>query len=56
MTTDDERRLEELQDHIDEVRRRAQEHGTLPDGEPVRSLADPDGDGDVDPYRVETGG
>ena len=51
----DDERLEELQDEIDQVRRQAQEHGTLPDDDEQR-LIDPDGDGDVDPHKVQPSG
>ena len=37
-------------------RREAEAHGTIPDPDPQPSLADPDGDGKTDPYRVQTGG
>lgn len=48
--------LDELQDQIDDVRRDAEEHGTIPSDEPRQTLADPDGDGDVEPYEAPTGG
>lgn len=47
--------LDDLQDRIDEVRADAEEHGTLPSTDPAPTLADPDGDGDVEPYEAPTG-
>lgn len=44
----EQERLDQLQEDIDEVRRRAQEHGTLPRTDHERTLIDPDGDGDTD--------
>ncbi|MET0728845.1 MAG: hypothetical protein ABWZ76_11165 [Acidimicrobiales bacterium] len=43
-----EDRLEELKERTDEVRRQAEEHGTLPDSTPEQSFIDPDGDGRID--------
>jgi hypothetical protein len=48
----EQERLEELQDEIDDVRRGAEEHGTIPPSGPPRTFADPDGDGKVDPTPV----
>ena len=48
--------LDQLQGQIDDVRRYAEEHGTVPDREPKPTLADPDGDGEVEPYEAPTGG
>lgn len=45
-------RLEELQEEIDEVRRQAEDHATIPPSDPPRTFADPDGDGEVDPTPV----
>lgn len=41
----EQERLHEVQEEIDEVRREAEEHGTLPPEHPERTFADPDGDG-----------
>lgn len=38
-------RTEALQQGIDDARRQAQEHGTLPNPDPEPTLVDPDGDG-----------
>ena len=47
-------RIDELGDQIDQVRREAQEHGTIPDEEPT--LADPDGDGEEEPFTAQPPG
>ena len=41
-------RLEELEQQIDEVRREAVGHGTIPPSDPPRTFADPDADGEVE--------
>ena len=56
MAEPNDEQLDQLQDQIDDVRRDAEEHGTVPSSEPRQTLADPDGDGEVEPYRVQTGG
>jgi hypothetical protein len=45
-------RIEEVEEKIDEARRRAEDDGLLPPEDPPRTFADPDGDGDVDPPNV----
>lgn len=52
----DEQRLADLDDTIDRARHAAEEHGTIPSDDHEQTLADPDGDGETDPYRVQTGG
>ncbi len=44
----DEERLEQLEQGIEEARRQAEEHGTLPRSEPEQTFIDPDADGRVD--------
>lgn len=44
----DEERLEELKKGIDEARRQAEEHGTIPSSEPEQTFIDPDADGRID--------
>lgn len=59
MTPDTERMQEqtdELQRDIDEARRQAQEHGSLPDSEPKQTYADPDGDGEEEDAGALPGG
>ena len=43
-----EDRVDELEQRTAEVRRQAEEHGTLPDSTPEQSFIDPDGDGRID--------
>jgi hypothetical protein len=45
-------RIDELEEKIDEARRRAEDDGLLPESEPKQTFADPDGDGDVEPPNV----
>jgi hypothetical protein len=47
-----EDRITEVQEKIDEARRRAEADGLLPDPTPQRTFADPDGDGDEEPPNV----
>lgn len=54
MTDPQQDRLDEVEEHIDDVRRTAEDHGTLPKQE--QTLADPDGDGTDDPFRVQPPG
>jgi hypothetical protein len=44
----DDQRLDELGEKIDDARRQAEDHGTIPDSDPEPTFADPDGDGDPD--------
>ena len=49
MTADPKQeRLDQVQDDIDEARRQAEDHGTLPPETPPRTFAYPDGDGEVE--------
>ena len=60
MTTPDEdptkERLDEVQKEIDEARRQAEEHGTIPDSTPEPTFIDPDADGRIDEDDEEPGG
>ena len=47
--------LDELEERIERTRRQAEEHGTIPEPD-EQSLIDPDGDGDVDDFRVQPPG
>lgn len=47
MADPSEEKLEDLEAKIDETRRQAEEHGTL-EGEPERTLVDPDADGSTE--------
>jgi hypothetical protein len=47
-----EDRIEELDEQIDEARRRAEDDGLLPDSEPDPTFADPDADGETEPPNV----
>jgi hypothetical protein len=40
-------RIEELEREIDDARRQAEEHGTLPSDKPEPTYADPDADGEL---------
>jgi hypothetical protein len=40
--------LKEVQDHIDEARRKAEEDGLLPDPTPEPTYLDPDADGEAE--------
>jgi hypothetical protein len=40
--------LAEVQDHIDEARRQAEDDGLLPKDEPERTWLDPDADGEAE--------
>ncbi len=42
----DDKQLDELEETIDDARRQAEDHGTIPDSEPEPSFVDPDGDGE----------
>ncbi len=42
----DDRQIDELEETIDDARRRAEDHGTIPDSDPDPSWVDPDGDGE----------
>jgi hypothetical protein len=44
-----EERLEELEQTIDDARRRAEDDGLIPDSDPDPTYADPEGDGEADP-------
>jgi hypothetical protein len=55
MSEPDEKRLDDLQQDIDDVRASAEDHGTLPE-EHEQTLADPDGDGEVEDFEVQAGG
>ncbi len=41
----DDEQIDELAETIDDARRRAEDHGTIPDSDPDPSWVDPDGDG-----------
>ena len=41
----DDKQIDELEETIDDARRRAEDHGTIPDSDPDPSWVDPDGDG-----------
>ena len=43
-----EERLDQLEENIQQARRQAQEHGTLPPDEPEQTFIDPDADGQID--------
>jgi hypothetical protein len=38
-------KIDDLKDGIDDARRKAEEHGTIPDSTPEPTFIDPDGDG-----------
>lgn len=44
--TPDDQRLDELGQQIDDARKQAEDHGTIPDSDPEPTYADPDGDGE----------
>ena len=44
--TPDDQHLDELGQQIDDARKQAEDHGTIPDPDPEPTFADPDGDGD----------
>jgi len=44
----DEQLLDEVQHDIDEARRKAQEHGTIPNPHHAPTFIDPDGDGEAE--------
>ena len=45
--TSDDQRLDELGETIDDARKQAEDHGTIPDPDPDPSYVDPDGDGEA---------
>ena len=45
-------RIDEVEEKIEDARRQAQEDGLLPDPNPKRTFADPEGDGDTAPPNV----
>lgn len=44
----DQERLDELEKGIEDARRQAEEHGTVPKSEPEQTFIDPDADGRID--------
>lgn len=46
--TPDQDRLDELEAETAEVRREAEEHGTIEESDPDPTFIDPEGDGEVD--------
>lgn len=44
--TPDDQRIDDLGDTIDEARKQAEDHGTIPDSDPEPTFVDPDGDGE----------
>ena len=42
----DDKQIDELEETIDDARRQAEDHGTIPDSEPDPTFVDPDGDGE----------
>lgn len=47
--TPEDPRLDELDKTIDDARKQAEDHGTIPDSDPEPTFADPEGDGAEDP-------
>ncbi len=55
MNDPQQEKLDELGETIAEVRRDAEDHGTIPESDD-QTLADPDGDGDVEETPVQPPG
>jgi hypothetical protein len=55
MREPEDQKLDDIQQDIDDVRAKAKAHGTLPD-EHRQTFADPDADGEIEDFKVQTGG
>ncbi|MBA2281114.1 MAG: hypothetical protein H0W25_07745 [Acidimicrobiia bacterium] len=55
MNDPEKERLDDLGQRIDQVRKGAEEHGTIPE-EHEQTLADPDADGEVEPHEAQPPG